>query len=245
MNLEAAFGEDARRKSMPSTYEKTFTFPLPLRDPQTILRLLRLQLAAHPPKAPILKITLAADFAAPRNTQKGLFVPGTPDPEKLELTVARLAHLVGEANVGSPTLVDTHRPGEFRMSHFMLLDDEHGKNSVLDSLPKPAAAFRAFRPPMVARVELRAGFPVHVEFHGRRGEVAVASGPWRTSGDWWRKDAWQREECDLELRIPLFPARRGQEDSTGAHAHASPRNSVYRVYFDLLRGGWFIGGIYD
>ena len=46
--------------------------------------------------------------------QSGLFVPRGPDPEKLELTVARLMKLVGDSNVGAAELIDTHRPENFR-----------------------------------------------------------------------------------------------------------------------------------
>jgi protein ImuB len=38
----------------------------------------------------------------------------------LELTLARLAKLVGGANIGSPELLDTHRPDAFRINRFEL-----------------------------------------------------------------------------------------------------------------------------
>ncbi len=106
------------------TYEKVLNLPVPMRDSKMLLKLLRLQLQADPPAGGIVKITLGADPARPRSTQHGLFVPNSPDPEKLELTVARLAKLVGNANIGSPELMDTHRPGEFRMSKFFAQPNE-------------------------------------------------------------------------------------------------------------------------
>ncbi len=48
------------------------------------------------------------------------------------------------------------------------------------------------------RVELRDGLPARVFFQGMRGEVAAASGPWRTSGDWWQ-EAWDQAEWDVEV----------------------------------------------
>ena len=54
--------------------------------------------------APVLKVHLRAEPAKPRRTQHGLFVPASPEPEKLELTVARLRSLVGEGQVGTPEL---------------------------------------------------------------------------------------------------------------------------------------------
>ena len=65
-----------------------------------------------------MKIFLAAEAARPRVSQGGLFCPISPDPEKVELTVARLAKIVGESNIGSPELLDTHRPEGFRMRRF-------------------------------------------------------------------------------------------------------------------------------
>ena len=41
-----------------------------------------------------------------------------PEPEKLELTVARVRHLVGDDRVGTPELRDTHRPDSFLMRAF-------------------------------------------------------------------------------------------------------------------------------
>ncbi len=90
-------------------YEKVLTLPLPMRDSKMLLKLLRLQLQSDPPNAPIQKVMLAAEPANFRATQGGLFLPSYPDPEKLELTVARLANLVGDANIGSPE-INRHAP---------------------------------------------------------------------------------------------------------------------------------------
>jgi protein ImuB len=47
-----------------------------------------------------------------------LFQPVFPEPEKLELTLARIAGIVGEGRVGSVELLDTHREGAFAVRHF-------------------------------------------------------------------------------------------------------------------------------
>jgi protein ImuB len=75
-------------------------------------------LQAHPPGAPIVKIHLSADPARPRALQSGLFQPVFPEPEKLDLTLARIAGIVGEGRVGSVELLDTHREGAFAVRHF-------------------------------------------------------------------------------------------------------------------------------
>jgi len=83
------------------------------------LKMLQLDLSGCPPVAPVLKAHLKAEPAKPRRTQHGLFVPSSPEPEKLELTVARLRHLVGDGRVGTPELKDTHRPDSFIMRDFI------------------------------------------------------------------------------------------------------------------------------
>src|SRR6202011_3680904 len=90
-----------------------------LLDAKIFLKLLQLDLKAHPPGAPILKIYLSAEPARPRAAQGGLFLPPSPEPEKLELTLARIAGIVGENQVGSLELLDTHRPEGFRMRRFV------------------------------------------------------------------------------------------------------------------------------
>src|ERR1700733_5757470 len=104
----------ASAKSTASIYEHARRLPLAMRDSKALLRLWRLHLEAHPPASPIVKITMTAEPAKVRFAQSGLFVPLSPDPEKLEITMARTGHFVGAANMGSPELLDTHRPLSFR-----------------------------------------------------------------------------------------------------------------------------------
>jgi len=93
-------------------------------DAKVFLKLLQLDLQAHPPGAPIAKIHLSAEPARPRVLQSGLFQPVFPEPEKLELTLARIAGIVGEGRVGSVELLDTHREGAFAVRHFAPAEPE-------------------------------------------------------------------------------------------------------------------------
>src|SRR5207249_11213519 len=95
-------------------HARALRLPVPMRDVKTLLKLLQLELSSHPPAAPIIAVSLHAEPAKPRPAQGGLYTPPAPQPEKLELTLARIAAIVGQDNVGSPELVDTHRPGSFR-----------------------------------------------------------------------------------------------------------------------------------
>jgi len=239
--------EPALQKRLPALYETRIELPIPMRDSKMLLKLLRLRLQSNPPAAPIQKIALAAESARPRAMQAGLFLPCFPEPDKLELTIARIANVVGEGNVGSPSLADTHCPDGFHMHRFLFsLDtgklDDGKKGSFLrekrSEFFKTPASFRAFRPPLPARLELRENRPFRVAFQGMRGRVHAASGPWRTSGDWWRENPWQQEEWDLEIDFHLSTNR----DSS---ANRHPDRGVYRFYYDALRQSWFVRGIYD
>jgi protein ImuB len=173
-------------------HERMLRFPSPMLDPQAFLKLLQLDLSAHPAPAPIVHVWLEAEPVKPRAAQNGLFLPLAPEPEKLEVTLARLKALAGEENVGAPALVDTHRPGAFRMRRF-------GEQSSVPTAARANAALRIMRPARGARVQMASGQPVHVQAEGVRGHVVSCAGPWRTSGDWWTADPWSRDEWDVAL----------------------------------------------
>ena len=241
----------AQQKLIPRKFEKILTLPVPMRDSKLLLKLARLRLQSDPPPAAIVKMTLSAEPDRPRSTQRGLFLPASPEPEKLELTMARLANLVGAGNVGSPQLMDTHRPDAIRIDRFRLARENtggHGKKSfgtsaskTSSSLPitKPANGFRFFRPGLPVRVELRDGFPSRIFFQGMRGEVAAASGPWRTSGDWWQ-EAWDQAEWDVEVHFSGGAAQKTFRPSQPANTRG-----LYLLYYDAQQHGWFFRGMYD
>src|ERR1700688_3386824 len=134
--------------------------PLPMLDAKLFLKLLQLDLNAHPPGAPIVKIHLIAEPARPRSAQGGLFLPPSPEPEKLELTLARIAGLVGESRVGSVELLDTHRAEGFRLRRFVprIVQETHAQKPSEPEKEKSAvAALRMFRSPLRATVILENG----------------------------------------------------------------------------------------
>jgi protein ImuB len=212
----------------PPLFQRTLNLPLPMRDAKLFLKLLQLDLNAHPPGAPIAKVHLAAEPARPRPVQGGLFQPASPEPEKLQLTLARIAGLVGESRVGSLELLDTHRAEGFRMRRF------HPGATTAEKTSQPgkepcAIALRRFRPRLRVTVTFSNGELARVICPGKKemqGGVLWKAGPWRSSGDWWEREAWARDEWDIALQH--------SEDI-----------ALYRLVHDLLGGGWFVEGMYD
>jgi protein ImuB len=237
--------EIVRQKQTPGLYIRDLQLPVPMRDSKTLLKLLRLRLQSSPPRAPITKIWMAAEAARPRTVQNALFFSSYADVEKLELTLMRLANIVGEQNAGSPVLLDSHRPDAFCMTAFS--PRQESAVSVQQEPPaaaKPSQCCRIFRPPLPARVELSQQHPARVFFQGLSGKVVTAAGPWKSSGDWWRKEAWQYEEWDLEL---VFSSRHFTDPLSNRPSPDRPSlgRAVFRVVYDARAMAWFIRGIYD
>jgi protein ImuB len=199
-------------------WQRVLALPLPMREAWELLRQVRLSLEAHPPEAAILGLGVTLDAVEPRVLQNGLFVPAAPEPEKFQGMLAKLHALVGSGRAGTPEVLNTHRPDAYRL-----------RPSALEaSFPEAARtlgvrlAFRYFRPPLRARVALQGNRIQRVTSDRIAGDVVLAAGPWRSSGDWWAAEtAWEREEWDIVLES----------------------QAAYRIY--RSRGDWFLEGNYD
>ena len=223
--LEPLFDE---KPEEPSTrFVRIIRLPTPTRNSKVLLKLLQLDLDAHHPPHPVIGITLRAEPVEPRRIQNGLFVPLAPEPAKLDLTLARIGTIVGEHNVGSPRLLDSHRPDGFRIQHFTLPPSPMMKKQKgLSTGPCASMASRIFRPPLEAVVEKLEGQPSRIFFSGKSGRVIRARGPWNTSGEWWRETPWKREEWDVQVQT-------GQS------------HTLYRIYQDQQTHQWFVDATYD
>jgi protein ImuB len=228
---------------------RTLRLPVPMRDAKIFLKLLQLDLKSHPPAAPVIKVAITAEPARPQVAQHGLFTPQGPEPEKLQLLLARIAGVVGEANLGSPEVLDTHRPGAFAMRPFegqvsrpqdsrkKARSEKSAKPRSGDEMPTLAAthphmALRLFRPPLRATVDLREGRPVRLAFssheqtRGRpqlvRGDIVWAAGPWRTSGEWWEGkevSSFKSHVSSTEQRAAAVEGQQKSETGNSAWAH--------------------------
>jgi protein ImuB len=228
LSLELTLENGRAESNAASCFQRTIHLPVPLGDANVFIKLLQLDLKAHPPGAPVVKIRLRVEPAKPRPAQNGLFLPASPEPEKLELTLARIAGVVGEGRAGSPQLLDTHRPQAFKMQRFTPSLPENGNCHAPKDL---VTALRIFRPPLAVTVTYQDGKPSHI-YSKKQDQIAGAvlwvAGPWRSSGDWWEQDAWVRDEWDIALQ---------EKDKSEI--------ALYRLIHDLMCGEWLLEGCYD
>lgn len=194
---------------------RTLRLPVPMRESKSLLKLLQIDLDAHPPQAATLALSVTIKPVHPRTIQAGIFLPITPAPDKLELTLARIRGIVGESNVGTPQLLNTHHPNPFQLV-------THPSSAPSPQPPAPRQAFRYFRPPLPAKIELNNHRPTRVTSPGITGKIQTAAGPWRTTGDWWTNTPWNRDEWDITLS----------------------NSTLYRIYREPT-DHWYIEGTYD
>jgi protein ImuB len=220
---------------------RSIALPAPTRDVKTLLTLIRLDLEARPPGAPVAGFTFNAHPDRPREAQLSLYGPAALSPDKLAATLARLFALLGPGRVGSPQPVDGHLP-----ERFALVEYSPPPPPPVRRTPRPGhglLAVRVIRPAVELEVIVAGGpagttpdaatcRPLEIRplAHGdaaRRpriqGRVKVASGPWGLEEGWWVESPSRRDYWDVEL--------------TGG--------GIYRIYRDRTSDSWYADGIYD
>ncbi|MBZ5602396.1 MAG: hypothetical protein LAO79_08825 [Acidobacteriia bacterium] len=210
----------------------TLRLPVPMLDAKTFLKLLQLELNEQPPAAGVKKISIEMIPVASRTMQHGLFEPPSPEPERLEITLARIRGLVGSGNIGVAEVEDTHRADRFVIvGQACSLRDAYSGAGRAGRMPaagcKPAPhlklILRRFRPPVHAQVWCSAtNQPVRIVSAKGDWRVQACAGPWITSGDWWT-EAWDWEEWDVEVTA----------------------SGVYRIHQDRRARQWVVEGEYD
>jgi protein ImuB len=224
------------RKKEPLFHIRTIRLPVPARDGKLLLKLLRLDLEAHPPSSPVTAVSMLAIPVKARSQQFGLFLPLSPDPERLEVTLARIKSTVGEGRVGTPVLLDTHSPDSFQQKRFVLPEV---KEKCPAGEKQATSVMRIYRPALPATVDFKNGKPMFLCCEGIRRQVLAFAGPGKRKGDWWSESAWAREEWDIETRT-LRPKVEAEPTGSG-----EVETALYRVYKDLRAKRWFVEGIYD
>jgi len=200
-------------------YRRQVRPAVPTQDAGMLLKLLSLDLQTHPPQAAILEVTVTAEPAPPQTAQRGLFQALFPEPDKLDILLARLVSIAGDHRVGAPALLNSHCDQEFAMTPFRPGAPLHdAPNSNCCTL-----ALRRFRPTLPARVSLKSGKPALLNCQFGRLEVAGAKGPWQSSGYWWDGRAWEADDWDAIIAEPPQALRL-------RHERAAKAWSVVGVY---------------
>jgi protein ImuB len=248
---------DSHNVTLKPVIERSLRLPVSMRDAKVFLKLLQLELEANPPGAPVTKIWIMAEPAPPRSAQRGLFLPITPEAEKLEITLARIKAIIGKRRAGIARPLDSHRPQSCQLNRFAVPANDIADKQCLtlsDCDATPPLAMRLFRPACQLRVDLSEGRPISMELVAKeidrgelRGKVWWSAGPWRCSGGWWTEipkqeepkveqpGPWDREEWDIALLCVGRNVVNERQDNVG----------LYRIYRDLATGRWFADASYD
>ena len=206
-----------------TAHTRTVRPALPTNDRQLWLKLLHLDLEAHPPQAAIVAATVSAEPGSTSKVQLGLFSPQLPEPSRLDVTLARINAIVGEENAGCAVLNDSHAPDAFRIEPFQV----PSTRAVAATSSTVRPAIQQIRPAENISVTIQDSKPKSFFFRERRYTVERAYGPWLSSGDWWKPSLWGYEQWDLV-----------------AHAQAGAMLCCC-VVRDVLRNEWQMVGLYD
>lgn len=227
--------------------ERRIALASPCQDERVLLRLLRQALESKPPAAAIDGVTLVCEGVRLRREQLDLFLPRGPDPSQLDQTLAELGSICGSERVGSPAVLDDHRPDAFALRPFTGRitargAERRGKSSdggvspltrvgrssadtpQTDTRSAARLTLRAVRPPARAEVRVEGGRPVALRSAVSQGEIVEIAGPWRTTGHWWSETGhFAIDHYDVQM-------------SDGC---------VLRLCFDWRRNEWQVDGLYD
>ena len=176
-----------------ANFGRTINPALPTNDRALWIKLIYLDLETHPPNASILAVHLEAIPGVTSSIQRGLFAPQSPEPDRLDVTMARIRAIVGEDGVGCPCLQDSYRTDAFQ------IDDFHALPEICREIcPAPhRLCMRQLRPPDPIEVTLSQHIPARFLFRNISYRIDHAFGPWTKSGDWWTSFQWNMDQWDI------------------------------------------------
>jgi protein ImuB len=228
-----------------SKYECPFKIPAPTANPDVLFRVLYTHLENLRTEHPIKALYLRALPCRPTSEQFNLFDCTLRDPNHFYETLGRLTALLGQDRVGIPAIDPTYRPDAFRMAPLDFAGGPSRTHKTDFALPvsprergkSPSSlrygsdssstsndcglSLRRFRPPLPAHVELQGKHPCALRSTLFQGPIRRAAGPWRSSGQWWDKQFWHRDEWDVQ----------------------TANGRLYRLYRECEN--WFVEGVYD
>jgi protein ImuB len=227
--------------------------PAPTNEARTLLALILLNLEAAPPAAAVEAIRITVAPRAPRAAQADMFAPPCPAPERLHVTLARLAALCGPGKVGTLMPRNSHLSDAIELGPFAPRPavaparalPQNGEAAAANrnaAAKSPATGatmaqltIRAIRPPY--RVEVlctRGGALEFVRGADFGGRVVSCAGPWRIAAAVSHIDGGSG---DNHQGMP--------GTARDYYDVALEDGGVYRLLCDLRSGEWYVDGIYD
>jgi len=233
-----------------ATHTRTVRPALPTNDKQLWIKLLHLELEAHPPQAAILAVELTAEPGTTSKMQLGLFAPQLPEPSRLDVTLVRIRALVGDGNVGRAVLKDTHAAEAFRMEEFRV-ESAHSKvakksqkHASGNHAPPDRAGGAAFISPALQR-----GVRSHKQItgvpEGRRRDISITEPDTSVHGTGFSP---YKNHANLDEALPPRPARRCIRTAEAIRVIANnnrPATFVFREqtwFVDRAYGPWLTSG---
>ena len=235
---------------------RSLRLPVPMLDAKVFLKLLQLELQAHPPGAPVVKVAIEARPAEPRRAQNGLFEAGAPEPERLEVTLARIERVVGREAESEKhlrlTIDDCRLENQDSENRQSTIDDRQrspvsrvGVAEIVDTHRPEGFKVQRFVPPSPAETQrskvgnqrpvtalrmFRPPMPAQVTVRAgkptRVESEAVSGEVTWAAGPWKASGEWWTEQ----------PWAREEWDVCAGEG-------CYRIY--RATGGWFVEGSYD
>lgn len=233
----------------------------PTRETAPLLQLVRLELTRRPPDAPIASVLVIALPARVRAAQLDFLRPAGPAPDRLAATIARLGALCGPDNVGAPRAENTWREEAVGVTAFALTAGGTGDTTATAAITSGgvrALTIRRYRPAEEIEVMWGPDGPTALRGKETTARILVAAGPYRLSGEWWR-----REDAEQDRGRTGPSTNRSTNRSTSTNTGTETRTSgvlgfsrdywdvhasdgaLYRLHHDRHHDRWYLDGYYD
>jgi protein ImuB len=247
---------------------RAIALPAPTRDTKTLLTLVRLELEARPPGAPVVGFVFTAHPDRPRSVELSLFGPAALSPDRLATTIARLASILGADRVGSPRTMEGYRPERFTLTDYS--PPPPPRFAIPRRTGRGLLAVRVLRPPVGLEVIVASSChpersegsaPVSSNLECQistlnsprpfslkslngsspsiSGAVRIASGPWSLEEGWWLSAPDSQAGASADPEQAKAACDRDYWDVELSDG------ALYRIYRDRRNGAWFADGVYD
>ncbi len=221
-------------------HERSIELPSPTREAKTLLTLVRLDLEAHTPTAPILRFQFTAQPDTPRLAQMSLFGPAALSPDRLATTIARLFAMLGPQRVGSPRPAAGHLPERFALVEYQPPPPpkvrrriEPGRGLLAVRVLRPPVALEVLtdEPPNLTEADLADADPAEATQEADRTKVTTL----RPISEDFEQDTFAKHDSPQ--------AERTSAEQHTTESNGSAEQKAYRAAFDRAEGSGIARGV--